>query len=74
MKQHLKDEEIKTIIAEGDFAQTIIESAKSVHADIIVIGSHSHSWFTDAIMGSVTSEVLHNTTIPLFIVPTKKSK
>lgn len=73
LKQHLNDETIKTIVVEGNFAESIIESAKSVHADIIVIGSHSHSWLSDAIMGSVTSEVLHKSTIPLFIIPTKKS-
>jgi len=72
LKLHLKDDTIKTYIGEGDFSQSILESAKSVHADIIVIGSHSHSWLSDAIMGSVTSEVLHKSTIPLFIIPTKK--
>jgi len=74
IKHHLGDDAIKTIVAEGDFAETIKLIAKSIHTDIIVIGSHSRSWLENTVMGSVTESVLHNTTIPLFIIPTKKPK
>lgn len=73
-KQHLGDKTIKTIVKEGDFADTILETAKEVHADIIVIGSHSRKWLENIVMGSVTEKVLHHTSIPLFIVPTKKQE
>jgi len=43
-----------------------------LHADIIVMGSHSRRWLENIVMGSVTEEVLHHTSIPLFIIPTKK--
>jgi nucleotide-binding universal stress UspA family protein len=72
-KQHLGDINIKTIVKEGDFADAILETAKEMNADIIVIGSHSRKWLENVVMGSVTEKVLHHTTIPLFIVPTKKS-
>lgn len=71
-KQQLNDDTIQIVIGEGDFAQSIIDSAKSLHADIIVMGSHSHSWLSDILMGSVTTEVMHNAAIPLFVIPTKK--
>ena len=73
-KQHLGDKTIKTIVKEGDFADSILETAKEVHADIIVIGSHSRKWLENIVMGSVTEKVLHSTTIPLFIIPTKHKK
>ena len=72
MKKHLGDNAIKTMIKEGDFADSILETAKNVHADIIVMGSHSRKWLEKIIMGSVTEKVLQLTTVPLFIVPTKK--
>jgi nucleotide-binding universal stress UspA family protein len=72
-KLHLGDETIKTIVEEGDFATTILKTAKSIHADVIVMGSHSKKWLENIIMGSVTGDVLRQTTIPLFIVPTKKT-
>jgi nucleotide-binding universal stress UspA family protein len=71
-KQHLDDKTIQTIVKEGDFADSILESAKELHADIIVVGSHSRKWLENVVMGSVTEKVLHHTSIPLLIVPTKK--
>ena len=71
-KHNLGDENIKTLVEEGDFAATILKTAKSIHADVIVMGSHSRKWLENIVMGSVTGDVLRHTTIPLFIVPTKK--
>lgn len=71
-KHQLGDENIKTLVEEGDFASTILKTAKSIHADVIVLGSHSRKWLENIVMGSVTGDVLRQTTIPLFIVPTKK--
>ena len=73
-KQHLGDKSILTLVKEGDFADSILEAAKEVHADIIVVGSHSRKWLENIVMGSVTEKVLHHTSIPLFIVPTRQKK
>jgi nucleotide-binding universal stress UspA family protein len=72
-KQHLGDEKIQTLVKEGDFAEAISEAAKDFQADLIVMGSHSQRWLEKILMGSVTEKVLNNTTIPLFIIPTKKT-
>lgn len=72
MRQHLGDKTIHTMVEEGDSAKNILKAAKDLDMDIIVIGSHSQNWLTNIIMGSVTAKVLHDTTIPVFIVPTKK--
>jgi nucleotide-binding universal stress UspA family protein len=71
-KHHLGDETIQTVIKEGDFADTILKTAKNVKADVIVMGSHSRKWLDNILMGSVTQDVLKLTTVPLFIIPTKK--
>jgi nucleotide-binding universal stress UspA family protein len=71
-KKHLGDETIKTILKEGEIAFTILETAKELKADVIVMGSHSRRWLENIIMGSETADVLKKTTVPLFIVPTKK--
>ncbi len=70
-KEHLGDTTIQTVVAEGGFADTIIETATELHADVIVMGSHSRRWLEKVLLGSVTETVLRKTTIPLFIVPTK---
>lgn len=71
-KKHLHDDAIKTLVVEGELAEAILKAAKSVKADIVVMGSHSRRWLEEILIGSVTEKVLHSTSIPLFIVPTKK--
>ncbi len=72
VKNHLGDETIVTCIEEGEIAETIASSAKSQHADVIVIGSHSRKWLEDIVMGSVTQEVLRHAALPVFIIPVRK--
>ncbi len=72
IRMHLEDDTIQTIVKEGDYADAILLAAREVNADLIVLGSHSRKWLENILMGSVTEKVLHNTTIPLYIVPTKK--
>jgi nucleotide-binding universal stress UspA family protein len=74
IRQHLGDETIQILVEEGDFAETILKCAEEVHADIIVIGSHSQKWLENILMGSVTEKVLQNSSIPLYIIPTKKEQ
>jgi len=71
-KEHLGDTTIQTLVKEGDVADSIAAAATDLHADIIVMGSHSRKWLESIVMGSVTEKVLHHTAIPLFIIPTKK--
>jgi nucleotide-binding universal stress UspA family protein len=73
-KHHLGDKKIQTLVKEGDSAESILKTAKNLHVDVIVMGSHSRKWLENILMGSVTEEVLHQTSIPLFIVPTKEKK
>jgi nucleotide-binding universal stress UspA family protein len=72
IKTHLGDENITTLVNEGDFAESILKTAKNLHVNTIVMGSHSRKWLEKIVMGSVTEKVLNHTSIPLFIIPTKK--
>lgn len=71
-KRHLDDPTIETVVKEGDISEAILKAAKDVHADVIVIGSHSRKWLENILIGSVAEEVLNHTHLPLFIIPTKK--
>jgi nucleotide-binding universal stress UspA family protein len=72
MKFYLGDDSVETIIKEGKFGREIIETAKELNADLIVMGSHSRGWVEELVMGSVTEKVLKRTSVPLYIVPIKK--
>ena len=71
-KRFLDDPTIETLVKEGDVSEAILEASKELHADVIVIGSHSRKWLENILIGSVAEEVLSHTRLPLFIVPTKK--
>ncbi|MFA9390162.1 MAG: universal stress protein [Prolixibacteraceae bacterium] len=72
-KRHLGDTSIQSVVKEGDIAESILEAANDFNADIIVTGSHSRRWLENILMGSVSENILHHTSIPIFIVPTKKT-
>ncbi|MFI5194201.1 MAG: universal stress protein [Chitinophagales bacterium] len=73
-KQHLGDETIQTVVKEGDFGESILQTATEMKADIIVIGTHSRKGLDKILLGSVAEKVLHHTSIPLFIIPAKSLK
>jgi nucleotide-binding universal stress UspA family protein len=70
-KQLLNDITIQTVVKEGDFADSIIETVREYDIDILVMGSLSKRWLENIVLGSVTERVMKQTTIPVFIVPTK---
>jgi nucleotide-binding universal stress UspA family protein len=71
-KKYLGDESIRTIVEKGETAEGILTTAARIGANIIVMGTHSRRWLDQVLMGSVSEEILHRSSIPLFIVPTKK--
>jgi nucleotide-binding universal stress UspA family protein len=56
-------------IESGPPAQRILESARSLPADLIVIGTHGASGFEHLLLGSVTEKVLRRATCPVLTVP-----
>jgi len=72
LKKDLGDEKIKTLVKVGDTSDFILNTAKEINADIIVLGTHSRKWLENIIMGSIAESILKHSTLPLFIVPTKK--
>lgn len=70
-KRHLGDESIKTVLKEGEIAENIMDTAKELNVDIIVMGTHSRKWLESIILGSQAEKILKMTTIPMFIIPTK---
>ena len=71
-KRHLQDTTIRTEVRDGEIAESILDTVKELHADIVVVGTHSRKWLENIIMGSVAENVLSHSTKPLFIIPTKK--
>jgi nucleotide-binding universal stress UspA family protein len=52
----------------GDPASAIIQAAHEHGVDVIVVGSHTHSWFSRLFTGSVSSDLLREADIPVLVV------
>ncbi len=61
-----------THVVEGYPAQVIVNIAKEVSADLIVMGAQSHGKISEVMMGSTTRKVLHNATQPVLVVRVPK--
>jgi len=73
VKEHLKDATIDLLVKEGNAAKMIRETAKEIKADMIIMASHGRKGLEKILVGSVSEEVLHHTSIPLLIIPTPLS-
>jgi len=68
--KHLNGKNIETHLIEGDTAKKILEFADQWDADVIVMGTHSHSTLEKLFLGTVASTVLERTEVPVYMVPT----
>lgn len=60
---------VKTSVVEAHTAwRGILETAASVGADLIVMGSHGRRGLEKMVMGSVAQRVLSHSTLPVFVV------
>ena len=71
-KNHLGGNNINTVVKEGDASTAIIELAKEIKADVIVMGSQSRNWLEHVLLGSTAESVLRHAGTPMFIIPLKK--
>lgn len=56
-------------VAEGKPATEIVEKAKGIACDLLVLGTHGYSGFDRLVLGSVTEKVLRKAECPVLTVP-----
>lgn len=74
LQQYSKDITERGIQAEGLLIQgatveMVLEEAIKLKADMIVTGQHEHNFFYHAFVGSVSSEIVKKSKIPVLVVP-----
>jgi len=60
---------VEALVEGGDPARTIIDRARTLSADLIVMGTHGLSGFERFALGSVTEKVLRKAAPPVLTVP-----
>jgi nucleotide-binding universal stress UspA family protein len=56
------------LISKGNPAEVILRTAKDGRFDVIVMGTHGHGSFTEAMIGSTARRVVRRSPIPVFTV------
>lgn len=69
---HLGDPKVETHLAEGDTAKALLSFADQWNANLIVMGTHSHSVLEKLLMGTVAQKVLEKTQVPVYFVPVRE--
>ena len=59
----------QAILLQGNAPKKIIEKARSLEADMILIGSHGHGLLHKALLGSVSESVLRHAPCSVLIIP-----
>lgn len=59
-------------VEQGDPAVTVLKMADEIDADLVVMGSHSHSTLGEFLLGSVAHKVTHHSKRPVLLVPLKE--
>jgi len=70
--QIIGDDMIQIIVKQGDFAESLIKTAREMDVSMIVMGSLSTQWLEEIVLGRITNEVLQQIAIPIMIIPTRK--
>lgn len=65
---------VTTRLERGDAAETILRIAREEEPDLIVMGSHGHSRFRRALLGSVSEKVLRVSAVPVLLMRGKKER
>lgn len=72
--EHLNDPTVSTYMAEGPTSTAILNYAEEWGADMIVLGTHSHSVLEKVLMGTTASHILERTKVPVYLIPVKPDK
>lgn len=59
----------EALLIQGPLVRSLLEEARDVQADLIVVGAHSRSTLFDKLMGNTWQDLIRQSTIPLLVVP-----
>ncbi|MBZ9728315.1 universal stress protein [Salegentibacter sp. JZCK2] len=69
-----KNIESDALLIQGSTVETVLEEAKKLKADILIVGTHKHSFFYNLFAESVSVELFKNAEIPVLSIPFEEGK
>jgi len=65
---------VRTLQKTGSAAQSIVDTAKTLKADLIIMGTHGRTGFAHMLMGSVAEKVVRTAGCPVLTVRPEAAK
>lgn len=62
--------DVETKWTTGPVIEMVLQESKSLKADMIIVGSHGHGAVYQILVGSVSEGILHQSDVPVLVVPT----
>lgn len=61
--------ECEALLIQGSTVESVIDEAKKLRSDMLIVGTHKHSFFHDLFSENVSLELLKKAEIPLLAIP-----
>ena len=64
-----KEIEKEALLIQGSTVETVLEEAEKLKSDLLIVGTHKHSFLHNLLQESVSLELLKKSNIPLLAIP-----
>lgn len=61
--------ECEALLIQGSTVETLLDEANKLHIDLLIVGTHKHSFFYNLFSESVSQEIFKNANIPVMAIP-----
>ena len=61
--------ECEALLIQGSTVESVVEEAKKLQSDLLIVGTHKHSFFHNLFSENVSMELLKKAEIPLLAIP-----
>ena len=65
----LGEPDLETKVLDGNAHDAILDFTKIWKADLLVIGTHSHSNWENVLLGNIATKIVKHSKIPILVVP-----
>ena len=69
-----KEIEKEALLIQGSTVETVLQEAEKLKVDLLIVGTHKHSFLHNLLKESVSLELLKKSNIPLLAIPIEEEK
>lgn len=63
----------EALLIQGSTVETVLEEAKKLNVDLLIVGTHKHSFLHNLLQENISMELLKKVEIPMLTIPISES-